>query len=273
MDFDRKKYKQFAKEQLKGRWSVPVLATLVTSIIIIFLVIIEKISTTDIQTLYYSSSNFLDFIRLLFIEQPTKVSLLYYLILICEVALEYIIEIALIILFITLSRSPDKISFSNFFEGFNYWSRGILCGLWVSLWIFLWTFPCVFAASLIYMIFATLNILSESAVLVAVLILICLIPLYMKSLSYSQAFYLVAEFPELSIRKALRISITITKGHLWDIFVTQLSFIGWSLLSVLTLYVGFLWLSPYMRMTNTNVFHALLKDALETQKINPEDLQ
>jgi uncharacterized membrane protein len=40
-----------------------------------------------------------------------------------------------------------------------------------------------------------------------------------------------------------------TKDHLFDIFWLGLSFIGWILLGVLTLFIGYLWLEPYMYTT------------------------
>ena len=36
------------------------------------------------------------------------------------------------------------------------------------------------------------------------------------------------------------------KGHKFDLFWLFLSFIGWILLSILTLGIGLLWLAPYM---------------------------
>lgn len=35
-------------------------------------------------------------------------------------------------------------------------------------------------------------------------------------------------------------------GHKWEYFVLQLSFIGWGILSILSLGIGFLWLKPYV---------------------------
>ena len=96
--------------------------------------------------------------------------------------------------------------------------------------------------------------------------------MFIKSIEYSFAMFFTAEFPELGIRKALRHSITITKGHRWDIFVLELSFIGYFLFSIITFCIGFLWTLPYYYMTLTNTYHALLQDALETGKIKPEDL-
>ena len=37
------------------------------------------------------------------------------------------------------------------------------------------------------------------------------------------------------------------KGHKFDLFWLYLSFIGWILLSILTLGIGLLWLAPYMQ--------------------------
>ena len=70
----------------------------------------------------------------------------------------------------------------------------------------------------------------------------------------------------------MRISIEITKGHKWDLFVMYLSFLGWDILSVLTIGILELWLSPYKNMTYTNAYHALIKEALESGRIKPEDL-
>ena len=106
----------------------------------------------------------------------------------------------------------------------------------------------------------------------AIAIIIGLIPMLLKSIEYSFATFFTAEFSELGIRKALRHSITITKGHRWDIFVLELSFIGWFLLSFISFGVGFFWILPYYYMTQTNTYHALLQDALENGKILPEDL-
>jgi uncharacterized membrane protein len=85
-------------------------------------------------------------------------------------------------------------------------------------------------------------------------------------------FYIIAEYKEVSISKAMRISIEITKGHKWDLFVMYLSFLGWAFLSVFTLGILNFWLLPYMNMTYVNAYHALMKEALESGRIKPEDL-
>ena len=47
------------------------------------------------------------------------------------------------------------------------------------------------------------------------------------------------------------------KGHKMDLFLLYLSFIGWALLCVLTLFIGYFWLEPYMQMTMVKFYEQL----------------
>ena len=44
----------------------------------------------------------------------------------------------------------------------------------------------------------------------------------------------------------MEVSMQMMKGNKWRLFCLQLSFIGWAILCVLTLGIGYLWLNPYM---------------------------
>ena len=90
--------------------------------------------------------------------------------------------------------------------------------------------------------------------------------------AYSQTLFILAEYPSVSVRKALKISMAITKGYKADLFLLELSFIGWALLSVLTAYIGLLWLCPYMQTTLVNAYQYLKADALRRGVITREDL-
>ena len=45
-----------------------------------------------------------------------------------------------------------------------------------------------------------------------------------------------------------------------DLFVLQLSFIGWVLLAICSCGIGFLWLSPYMEVTKVKFFENLINE-------------
>ena len=101
--------------------------------------------------------------------------------------------------------------------------------------------------------------------------LLFVIPGIVKALAYSQTFFIVAENPHISVRKAMRLSIAMTKGYKGDLFVLGLSFIGWALLSTLTLYIGYLWLTPYINVTQVNAYRFLKQSAFDRGVLKPED--
>lgn len=75
--------------------------------------------------------------------------------------------------------------------------------------------------------------------------LLFLIPGIIKKYSYSMTPYILHEYPELSASEAIHRSRMMMRGHKFDLFWLQLSFIGWFILSILTAGIGFLWLAPY----------------------------
>ncbi len=49
------------------------------------------------------------------------------------------------------------------------------------------------------------------------------------------------------------------KGHKWRFFLLEMSFIGWGILAVLSLGIGFLWLFPYENATRVAFYEDLTK--------------
>ena len=72
-----------------------------------------------------------------------------------------------------------------------------------------------------------------------------IIPGIIASLKYSLVFYIIAENPDITAREALERSKEIMWGNKWRCFCLGLSFIGWDLLSALTLGLASLWVGPY----------------------------
>lgn len=77
---------------------------------------------------------------------------------------------------------------------------------------------------------------------------------YIKALSYSMTPYILTDNPMIGYSRALKLSIAMTAGHKWRMFVLYLSFIGWSLLAVLTFGIGFLFLAPYIHATEAQLY-------------------
>lgn len=54
-----------------------------------------------------------------------------------------------------------------------------------------------------------------------------------------------------------------TNGHKMDLFVLELSFIGWGLLCVITLGIAGIWVMPYMSATYVNAYYSLKPPVVE----------
>lgn len=90
------------------------------------------------------------------------------------------------------------------------------------------------------------------------------IPLgFVKSISYSQTHYILIENPTLNPNEAITKSRKMMDGFKWTYFKLWISFIGWFVLSIFTLFIGLLWLVPYAQTTLAN-FHKDLKQHHES---------
>ncbi len=88
--------------------------------------------------------------------------------------------------------------------------------------------------------------------------LLFIIPGIVKSYSYAMTSYILLDRPELSATDAIKESEKMMNGHKMDLFILDLSFIGWILLSCLTCGILVLYVEPYM-MATRSAFYLELK--------------
>ena len=135
------------------------------------------------------------------------------------------------IAFLGFKRTGEAVKIEQLFDGFKDYGRVVLTGLLSTIYILLWS-------------------------------LLFIIPGIIKSLSYSQTFYILKDYPELKNNAAIELSMAMMKGHKFDYFCLTLSFIGWIFLGILTLGIGFLWISPYMTTASAH-FYEYVKEEYE----------
>lgn len=111
----------------------------------------------------------------------------------------------------------------NIFDGFKNFSSALLAQLLMTIFVFLWT-------------------------------LLLIVPGIIAVYSYSLVFFILCDNPELGAMEALRRSKKMMKGFKWKLFCLHFSFIGWVLLSILSLCIGYLWLMPYMYTAFANFY-------------------
>lgn len=96
--------------------------------------------------------------------------------------------------------------------------------------------------------------------------LLLLIPGCIKSYSYAMTPYILKDNPEMKNNAAIEESMRVMDGHKLELFLLDLSFIGWAILSILTCCIGFLWLVPYMNMARVNFYEDLKKASVEVKE-------
>ena len=87
--------------------------------------------------------------------------------------------------------------------------------------------------------------------------LLFIIPGIIKGYSYSMALYVLADNKGKSARECIAESKAMMEGHKMEIFVLDLSFIGWYLLCSLTCGLAFLYVAPLLNATHANVYETI----------------
>ena len=127
---------------------------------------------------------------------------------------------------LNIATNKEEASFNDLFSGFNIYLKTL--GLWIVMGL------CIGIAT------------------------ICLIvPGIIVALMFSQAFFILCEDNEKSIAECLKESIEIMKGYKCELFVLELSFIGWWIVVAITCGIGALFVYPYQQVTNANFYLAL----------------
>ena len=87
--------------------------------------------------------------------------------------------------------------------------------------------------------------------------LLFIIPGIIKAYAYAMAYYIKVDHPDYDWRQCLKGSEEMMRGHKFDLFVLELSFIGWMIVGTLACGIGTLWVMPYMECTTANFYACL----------------
>ena len=87
--------------------------------------------------------------------------------------------------------------------------------------------------------------------------LLFIIPGIVKGYGYSMTPFILAEHPNLTASRAIDLSVQMMDGHKAELFFLDLSFIGWSLLSAMTLNLGNIALNPYKNAARAAFYRQL----------------
>lgn len=121
----------------------------------------------------------------------------------------------------------DNFKVEDIFCGFKNYIPSLVLYIIISVFTFLWT-------------------------------LLFIVPGIIKSYSYSMSYFILADNPGMSANDARKMSMKIMYGNKWRLFCLDFSYIGWSLLSILTLGILLLWVVPYMQVAHAEFYQDLI---------------
>ena len=120
----------------------------------------------------------------------------------------------------------ENLDYGHLFDGFNQYFRIFLAELLKGIYILLWA-------------------------------LLLIIPGLIKEYSYAMTEFILKDNPEMSGEEAICESMRLMQGHKMQLFLLDLSMIGWLILSILTLGIGLLFLMPYNYTAHAHFYEDL----------------
>ena len=164
------------------------------------------------------------------------------------------ISFGILVSYIKISRNEETTYFSFLEDGFSL--LGKLWGI-VGHTLLKMILPIVLvivgAAAMTFGAIA-----GESVALLGMIVYVtALIYLIIKSLAYTLTSYILNDEPSLKAKEIVEKSEQLMKGNKGRYILFSLSFIGWSILAVITFGLGYFWLLPYVQIATLKFYEDL----------------
>ena len=217
-------YKNAALAALKGKWAPAVLATIVLLLVMVPYYIFNFATTSITASIQTDPSSAPSWYWWAFLAL-----ILYVLLFVMPLS-----SVGYYNAFKSLLKDgDDRVTANTFKFGLGKWGRNAWGMILMTLKLILWY-------------------------------LLLIIPGIIKAFGYALTPFLLVDCPELTPLQCIKLSDKMMKGHKFDLFYLYLSFIGWALLGILTLGIGYLWLYPYM-YTSVAAFYQDVKEQYQAQ--------
>lgn len=162
-----------------------------------------------------------------------------------------------------MNRGDKNVRISDILLAGDRLGRYIKITLWQRLYIFLWNLPATVVAIpavVIFVIGLISGRVSAVSVTIAVLLVLAAIAwsVYITIKKYCQYYfaYLISEDNrDMTALDCVRESVALMNGHVGELFVTMLSFLGWNIVASLPL--GSVFVLPYQYLTYASIYEQL----------------
>lgn len=120
--------------------------------------------------------------------------------------------------------------------------------------------------------FNLISVMLWRELLVFLWTLLLIIPGIVKSYAYRMVPYILADNPQINFKRAVELSDKMTFGHKSEIFVLDLSFIGWYILGLFACCIGVIFIFPYQDATDAELYLVLRQEAIQKGLCTDQEL-
>ncbi len=241
--------RKLARESLSGKWKKGVLITLMYFVLELVLGYISKL--------------------------VERIPVLSFLISIGVLVISIPIAFGIILSFMKLKRGEEvkcydffSLGFANFIRSWKL-TGNILLKLWLPILLYL-------LATIMLAFFITFGVIASTLVHSSILLILVsiigiglfiasFIYLFISALSYSLTYMIAYDNETMKEKEVVEKSKKWMTGNRGKYLLLQLSFLGWAILSIFTLYIGILWLVPYMQVTMICFYETLKEEKIEEE--------
>ena len=155
---------------------------------------------------------------------PERITSVYQLLVLAIDLVTTVIGVGMTIYALRVMRG-EKAGVGDLFDGFAYFFKIIWLNILMGIYVFLWS-------------------------------LLLFIPGIIAAYRYSMAIYLLLDHPDWRVGQCIRESKRLMKGHKGEIFMLDLSFFGWYLLTAIP--VVQIYVTPYVQLARAEFYNRLV---------------
>lgn len=268
-----KEVKRQAREAMSGKWSkfvgmnlLLILVSLI-AVIIVLLPIIFQATTLSYSVMSEQLTN-AEFNN---ISMNIAISVMgSYLLLIVMYIFIVPLSYSFIENIVNLKRDSETKATAFLRRIFKNFGRSWKVALW-SLVKILIIYLIFIAISIAYVVITAILSLLKSSILLVILSIVFLIIAFIfeimfiaRILSLVLAQYIAIDNQDMTAKDCVDKSVSLMKGYRWKYIFLNISFIGWMILSLFTLGIGYLFLTPYMNVSYVCFYENILKEKNES---------
>lgn len=219
--------KRLARETLTGHYGVPMGALVVSQVISVVLDMPFSWNLT-------ANSSLRDWI-------------IYYIAVLVISLVTVVLNVGMMHISLNMVRKQEYQFKDLFFAFRNHPDRYILTAILMVLMVLIPTIPMIGMTMLLFIAGPSTWII----ILFIVSVLLLIVGSIYIDMRFGLVYYLLLNHPEVGVREALAESTRLMRGNKGRRLYLSLSFIGWSILGIVSFGVGYLWIGPYITQTET----------------------